>query len=88
MTGLCKCCRRLQHLNERQLCDDCSVCLHCEKAPAVCKLGLCERCGSRENIRELYRRSSHWSPEWEMHLRRKTAKVQRVLRRLRKKRFG
>ena len=78
--GLCKCCRRMRVRNERELCRDCAVCLHCESASAVCELGLCEQCGGQECIRELYRRGYHWSPEWEMHLRRKTAEMQRLLR--------
>jgi hypothetical protein len=45
-------------------------CLHCEKAPAAGRLGLCERCGSTRAIRQLYRRRRGWTPEFEAHLMR------------------
>jgi hypothetical protein len=78
---LCRCCRRRRgRLNECGLCRDCEVCLHCERRPAVGELGLCDRCLARPCIVTLYRRGANWSPEWEMHLRRKTAEVQGNIR--------
>jgi len=67
------------------LCGDCAVCLHCESREAVTRLGLCEECHADSLVRKLYRRSHHWSPEWELHLRRKTAEVQRELGRQRRR---
>jgi hypothetical protein len=49
----------------------------------VTRRGLCERCHRCRPIRALYRRRHGWTPEWEMHLRRKTAEVQALLRHLR-----
>ena len=81
----CRCCLRRKQLNAHRLCGDCAVCLHCEKHDAVTELGLCESCHETPHICDLYRRSQHWTPEWEMHLRRKTAEVQEKLRRLRQR---
>ncbi len=77
---LCRCCRRVVCCKERALCADCAVCLHCECQPSVNALGLCARCSAVSGIRRLYVRSAHWTPEWEQHLRRKTAEIQRALR--------
>ena len=77
----CLCCRRRRWLNKHHLCPECAVCLHCEKCPSVNALGLCESCHAHEAIRTLYERREHWTPEWELHLRRKTAEVQRELKR-------
>lgn len=77
----CICCeRRKRRLNEFNLCPDCSVCLHCEQRPAETELALCRRCHDKPHIGELYRRSHHWTPDWELHLRRKTAEMQAQLR--------
>jgi hypothetical protein len=77
----CRCCCRRRWLNEHGLCPDCAICLHCEKNPAVSSRGLCQLCHEEPSIRVLYRRSNHWTPEWELHLRRKTAEIQAELRR-------
>ena len=81
----CRCCRRRRDVNARGLCDACAVCLHCERRPAVTDLGLCPRCDGEPSVRELYRRGHHWTPAWEMHLRRKTRQIQRELRRQRRR---
>ena len=78
---VCACCRRKGRLNDHGLCPDCAVCLHCERRPGVHALGLCEACLADPGVRALYRRRRGWTPEWELHLRRKTAEVQRELRR-------
>src|SRR5687768_6139868 len=80
----CRCCLRRKSLSAIGLCDDCATCLHCEKQPAVTELGLCRRCHDTEQIRNLYERRPHWTPAWEMHLRRKTREVQRELRKRRR----
>jgi hypothetical protein len=78
---LCICCRRKGQLNERRFCPDCAICLHCEKRPSAHALGLCERCHDTPGVRVLYLRRRGWTPEWELHLRAKTAEVQRALKR-------
>jgi hypothetical protein len=45
-------------------------CLHCECAPAVNALGLCQDCNAAPRIRVLYLRRRGWTPRWEIHLRR------------------
>jgi hypothetical protein len=51
--------------------------LHCERAPARNRLGLCLRCYAIRSIRILYvRRRRDWTPQWEMHLRRLTRRAQ------------
>jgi hypothetical protein len=74
----------LRPVNQHDLCSECSICLYCEGRPALTELGLCEQCDGEEWIRVLYRRGYHWTPEWEMHLRKKTAEVQRQLQRRRR----
>jgi hypothetical protein len=81
---LCRCCCRLRQVNQHGLCSECAICLHCEGRPAVTELGLCEQCDGDPHIQDLYRRGPHWTPEWEMHLRKKTAEVQRHLQRRRR----
>jgi hypothetical protein len=76
----CLCCRRKARVNEHGLCPECAVCLHCEERPSVHALGLCEDCHATPGIRSLYVRRRNWTPEWELHLRRKTAEVQRALK--------
>ena len=80
----CRCCRRKKGLNAHRLCQDCAVCLHCERREAVSELGLCQQCHETPKVCALYQRGPHWTPQWEMHLRRKTAEVQRQLRRRRR----
>jgi len=55
------------------------VCIHCEQRPAVSGLGLCSVCHAGKNIRVLYLRRRGWTPEWEMHLRRLTARAKQRL---------
>jgi hypothetical protein len=81
---ICRCCQRRKSVNAIGLCDDCAICLHCEKQPAVTDLGLCQRCHDRECIRNLYERRDHWTPAWEMHLRRLTRHIQRELKKRRR----
>ena len=81
---LCPCCRRKGPLNEGGFCAECAVCLHCERRPSAHALGLCERCHAAPGVRVLYVRRRGWTTEWELHLRRKTAEVQRELRRSRR----
>jgi hypothetical protein len=78
---LCPCCHRKGPLNEHGFCPECATCLHCEQGPSVHAHGLCATCAAEPGIRPLYRRGHHWTPEWEQHLRRKTAEVQRELKR-------
>jgi hypothetical protein len=57
-----------------------SSCLHCERAPAVNRWGLCRACHAQPCIRTLYRRRRHdWTPQWERHLRRLTQRAQQGL---------
>jgi hypothetical protein len=52
------------------------ICLHCERAPAASRLGLCRACHAVRGIRLLYlRRRRDWTPAWEMHLRRLTRRA-------------
>jgi hypothetical protein len=56
------------------------ICLHCERRPAVGRLGLCAVCQARGRIRVLYAvRRRSWTPEWEAHLRRLTERAKRKL---------
>lgn len=56
------------------------VCLHCERRPSAGRLGLCTVCGFRGTIRALYAvRRRGWTPEWEAHLRRLTARATKGL---------
>lgn len=84
MLFTCRCCCRSGALNEHELCPDCATCLHCEQRPAVTELGLCACCDAEACVKDLYRRGHHWTPAWELHLRRVTARVQRQLRRRRR----
>jgi hypothetical protein len=53
------------------------ICLHCERAPAGNRLGLCRSCNAVHSIRVLYlRRRRDWTPQWEVHLRRLTRRAQ------------
>jgi len=51
------------------------VCLHCERQPAVNRLGLCADCHAARWVRALYLRRRNWTPEWEAHLRRLTERA-------------
>jgi hypothetical protein len=53
--------------------------LHCERRPAVNRLGLCAHCHGIRSIRRLYLRRPGWTPEWEAHLRRLTERAKRRL---------
>ena len=44
------------------------LCLHCERALAVSRLMLCERCRKMKGVRVLYLRRRGWTPEFEAHL--------------------
>jgi hypothetical protein len=55
------------------------VCLHCERRPAVSRLGLCPACQAVRSIRCLYRRHPGWTPAWEQHLRRLTERARKRL---------
>jgi hypothetical protein len=55
------------------------VCIHCEQRLAVSDLGLCSVCHAAKNIRVLYLRRRGWTPAWEMHLRRLTARAKQRL---------
>ncbi len=54
-------------------------CLHCEQRPNATELGLCAVCDAADNIRVLYVRRRGWTPEWELHLRRLTARARQRL---------
>ena len=68
----CPCCRWLPRDPEHPAgyCAECRVCQHCERRPTASELGLCEACGSKYQIRALYRRGQEFDPAWEQHLRR------------------
>jgi hypothetical protein len=51
------------------------LCLHCERRPPADQLGLCDACGATHCIRVLYTRRRGWTPRWEAHLRRLTARA-------------
>jgi hypothetical protein len=51
------------------------VCPHCERRKAVSAVGLCRICHRLRGIRALYVRRRGWTPEWEEHLRRLTARA-------------
>jgi hypothetical protein len=55
------------------------LCIHCEQRPSVTELGLCAVCDAAENIRVLYTRRRHWTPQWELHLRRLAARARQRL---------
>lgn len=50
-------------------------CLYCEGQPRVTPVGLCAGCDATPNIRVLYARRRGWTPEWEAHLLRLTARA-------------
>jgi hypothetical protein len=54
-------------------------CLHCEQRPSATELGLCAVCHAADNIRVLYARRRGWTPEWELHLHRLTARARQRL---------
>lgn len=51
------------------------LCVHCEQRPATTPLDLCSDCHAVKSIRVLYLRRRGWTPEWELHLRRLTARA-------------
>jgi hypothetical protein len=51
------------------------LCLHCEQQARATHLGLCAACNDNRNIHVLYRRRRGWTPEWEAHLCRLTARA-------------
>jgi hypothetical protein len=51
------------------------LCLHCERRRRSQGLVLCSRCNARKLIRQLYVRRRGWTPQWEAHLRRLTARA-------------
>jgi hypothetical protein len=51
------------------------LCVHCEQRPATTALDLCSVCHAVKSIRVLYLRRRGWTPEWELHLRRLTARA-------------
>jgi hypothetical protein len=55
------------------------LCVHCEQRPSVSPLGLCAVCHAVKGIRLLYVRRRGWTPQWELHLRRLTARAQQGL---------
>jgi hypothetical protein len=54
---------------------DASLCLHCEQRPPTSRLGLCDRCHAVKGFRVLYLKRRGWTPQWEAHLRRLTARA-------------
>ena len=56
-----------------------ATCLHCEKAPAVSRFGLCEGCRSQRGIYRLYVRRRGWTPEFEAHLMRLRRRAEQKL---------
>ena len=83
MQSLCKCCLLVPGpLNDLGLCEECAICLHCEKEPSINSLGLCQKCYSMNRIRILYKRTRAWTPEWEQHLRCLTRIHQQEMKRL------
>jgi hypothetical protein len=52
------------------------LCIHCEQRPSATELDLCSVCHAVKSIRVLYLRRRGWTPEWEQHLRRLTARAQ------------
>jgi hypothetical protein len=55
------------------------LCVHCERRPPATDLDLCEVCYAVKSIRVLYLRRRGWTPEWEQHLRRLTARAKQRL---------
>ena len=55
------------------------LCVHCEQRPSATALDLCSVCDAAKNIRVLYLRRRGWTPEWEQHLRRLTARAKQRL---------
>jgi hypothetical protein len=55
------------------------LCIHCERRPAHHLLDLCSLCHANRGIRVLYLRRRGWTPQWEAHLRRLTARAQQGL---------
>jgi hypothetical protein len=56
-----------------------SFCLHCEQQPPTTGLGLCAACAAIKGVRLLYIKRRGWTPEWEAHLRRLTARARHRL---------
>jgi hypothetical protein len=56
-----------------------TLCVHCEQRPSVTALDLCSVCHANKGIRVLYLRRRGWTPEWELHLRRLTARAKQRL---------
>jgi len=54
-------------------------CVHCEQRPSATALDLCSDCHANKGIRVLYLRRRGWTPEWELHLRRLTARAKQRL---------
>jgi hypothetical protein len=54
-------------------------CLHCEQRPPANGLGLCRECAAVRGVRVLYLKRRGWTPQWEAHLRRLTARARRGL---------
>ena len=54
-------------------------CLHCERRLRNAPLGLCTRCYARKPIRRLYIRRRGWTPKWEAHILRLTARARKRL---------
>jgi hypothetical protein len=55
------------------------LCVHCEQRPSTTELDLCTVCHAVKSIRVLYLRRRGWTPEWEQHLRRLTARAKQRL---------
>ena len=51
------------------------LCVHCEQRPSTSPLDLCSVCHAAKNIRVLYLHRRGWTSEWELHLRRLTARA-------------
>ncbi len=52
-----------------------ALCIHCEQRPPLNSVGLCAVCRASKGIRVLYLKRRGWSPQWEAHLRRLTARA-------------
>lgn len=80
---VCRCCERpAAAVNQLGLCDECSVCLHCEAGPSVSPLGLCQQCHRSKGLRELYAHKAGWTPEWEQWIRTKAMLHRREMERI------
>jgi hypothetical protein len=69
----------LYRREEREVMSETEACLHCERAAAVNGLGLCPGCDGVRGIRRLYERRRGWTPAWEEHLRKLTARARQQL---------